>query len=112
MKIKNEDIKKYLPHREPFLFIDEVVQIKENEEIHAIKLIHEDEHFLKGHFPGNPIFPGVIIIEALGQASGILGFVSMNKTPEEGSIYVLAGVFWAWPFKALFKGIGQPNKKK
>ncbi len=92
MKIKNEDIKKYLPHREPFLFIDEVVQIKENEEIHAIKLIHEDEHFLKGHFPGNPIFPGVIIIEALGQASGILGFVSMNKTPEEGSIYVLAGV--------------------
>ena len=92
MKIKKEDIKKYLPHREPFLFIDEVVQIKENKEIHAIKLIHEDEYFLKGHFPGNPIFPGVIIIEALGQASGILGFVSMNKTPEEGSIYVLAGV--------------------
>ena len=92
MKIKKEDIKKYLPHREPFLFIDEVIQIKENKEIHAIKLIHEDEHFLKGHFPGNPIFPGVIIIEALGQASGILGFVSMNKTPEEGSIYVLAGV--------------------
>jgi len=92
LKIKKEDIKKYLPHREPFLFIDEVLQIKENKEIHAIKLIHEDEHFLKGHFPGNPIFPGVIIIEALGQASGILGFVSMNKTPEEGSIYVLAGV--------------------
>ena len=92
MKIKKEDIKKYLPHREPFLFIDEVVQIKENKEIHAIKLIHEDEHLLKGHFPGNPIFPGVIIIEALGQASGILGFASMNKTPEEGSIYVLAGV--------------------
>lgn len=92
MKIKKEDIKKYLPHREPFLFIDEVLQIKENKEIHAIKLIHEDEYFLKGHFPGNPIFPGVIIIEALGQASGILGFVSMNKTPEEGSIYVLAGV--------------------
>tara|TARA_Y200000002_G_scaffold218486_1_gene180244 strand:+ start:392 stop:835 length:444 start_codon:yes stop_codon:yes gene_type:complete len=92
LKIKKEDIKKYLPHREPFLFIDEVIQIKENKEIHAIKLIHEDEHFLKGHFPGNPIFPGVIIIEALGQASGILGFVSMNKTPEEGSIYVLAGV--------------------
>jgi len=92
LKIKKEDIKKYLPHREPFLFIDEVIQIKENKEIHAIKLIHEDEHLLKGHFPGNPIFPGVIIIEALGQASGILGFVSMNKTPEEGSIYVLAGV--------------------
>ena len=92
MKIKKEDIKKYLPHREPFLFIDEVLEIKEYKEIHATKFISEDEYFLKGHFPNNPIFPGVIIIEALGQASGILGFVSMNKTPEEGSIYVLAGV--------------------
>ena len=92
MKIDNKDIKKYLPHREPFLFIDEVINIKKNKEIHATKLISEDEYFLKGHFPNNPIFPGVIIIEALGQASGILGFVSMNKTPEEGSIYVLAGV--------------------
>ena len=92
MNINKDDIKRYLPHREPFLFIDEVVDIKDNEIIHAKKTISEDEYFLEGHFPGNPIFPGVIIIEALGQASGILGFTSMNKTPEEGSIYVLAGV--------------------
>ena len=92
MNINKDDIKRYLPHREPFLFIDEVVDIKDNEIIHAKKIISEDEYFLKGHFPGNPIFPGVIIIEALGQASGILGFTTMNKTPEEGSIYVLAGV--------------------
>ena len=92
MNINKDDIKRYLPHREPFLFIDEVVDIKDNEIIHAKKIISEDEYFLEGHFPGNPIFPGVIIIEALGQASGILGFTSMNKTPEEGSIYVLAGV--------------------
>ncbi len=92
MKIKKEDIKKYLPHREPFLFIDEVLDIKENTQIHATKYISNEEYFLQGHFPNNPIFPGVIIIEALGQASGILGFVSMNKTPEQGSIYVLAGV--------------------
>ena len=92
MKINKEDIKKYLPHREPFLFVDEVIEVIENKEIHATKYINEDEYFLNGHFPNNPIFPGVIIIEALGQASGILGFVSMNKTPEEGSIYVLAGV--------------------
>ena len=58
----------------------------------ATKYISNEEYFLQGHFPNNPIFPGVIIIEALGQASGILGFVSMNKTPEQGSIYVLAGV--------------------
>lgn len=92
MKIDREDISKYLPHRDPFLFIDEVIALKKGEEIHAIKHIQEDEYFLKGHFPNNPIFPGVIIVEALGQASGILGFVTMNKTPEEGSIYVLAGV--------------------
>ena len=92
MKINKEDIKKYLPHREPFLFVDEIIEVIENKEIHATKYINEDEYFLNGHFPNNPIFPGVIIIEALGQASGILGFVSMNKTPEEGSIYVLAGV--------------------
>lgn len=92
MNINKDDIKRYLPHREPFLFIDEVVDIKDNEIIHAKKIISEDEYFLEGHFPGNPIYPGVIIIEALGQASGILGFTSMNKTPEEGSIYVLAGV--------------------
>ena len=92
MLMKKDEIKKYLPHREPFLFIDEVVEIQENEIIHARKLISEDEFFLEGHFPGNPIFPGVIIIEALGQASGILGFTTMKKTPEEGSIYVLAGV--------------------
>jgi len=92
MNINKDDIKKYLPHREPFLFIDEVVDIKDNQIIHAKKIISEDEYFLEGHFPGNPIFPGVILIEALGQASGILGFTKMNKTPEEGSIYVLAGV--------------------
>ena len=92
MKITKDDIKKYLPHREPFLFIDEVVDIDINNEIHARKYIAKDEYFLEGHFPDNPIFPGVIIIEALGQASGILGFLTMGKTPEEGSIYVLAGV--------------------
>ena len=92
MKITKDDIKKYLPHREPFLFIDEVVDIDQNNEIHVKKYISSEEYFLEGHFPDNPIFPGVIIIEALGQASGILGIVIMNKTPEEGSIYVLAGV--------------------
>ena len=89
MKISKDDIKKYLPHRKPFLFIDEVVNIDKNNEIHARKIITSNEYFLEGHFPGNPIFPGVIIIEALGQASGILGFVTMDKTPEEGSILSL-----------------------
>lgn len=92
MQISNQHVEKYLPHRKPFLFIDEVIEVVKGEKIHAIKKISEDEYFLEGHFPNNPIFPGVIIIEALGQASGILGFTTMNKTPEQGSIYVLAGV--------------------
>ena len=69
-----------------------MIDIDQNNKIHVRKYISPDEYFLDGHFPNNPIFPGVIIIEALGQASGILGFVKMNKTPDEGSIYVLAGV--------------------
>ncbi len=48
--------------------------------------VKDENVFLEGHFPGNPIVPGVILIEAMGQASGILGFKTMNKTPEEGSI--------------------------
>ena len=92
ISLSQNKIKEYIPHREPFLFIDEVIDIDINNEIHARKYISKDEYFLEGHFPDNPIFPGVIIIEALGQASGILGFVIMGKTPEEGSIYVLAGV--------------------
>ena len=86
------DVMKYLPHREPFLFIDEVISLYEGDRIHARMHINDNDIFLEGHFPGNPIVPGVILIEAMGQASGILGFKTMNKTPEEGSIYVIAGV--------------------
>ncbi len=92
MEIQDKDIIRYLPHRPPFLFVDSVVSITKNKKIHAKKLIKSSEYFLEGHFPNNPIFPGVIVVEALAQASGILGFKSMNKTPEDGSIYVLAGV--------------------
>lgn len=65
-----------------------------------------DEDFYKGHFPNNPIFPGVLIVEALAQASGILGFQTMNKTPEEGSIYVFAGID-----KARFRSRVGPNDR-
>jgi len=86
------EVLKYLPHREPFLFIDEVIDIDLGNSIHAIKKVLPEEDYLRGHFPGNPIMPGVIIIEALAQASGILGFKTMDKTPQEGSLYVFAGV--------------------
>ena len=88
----HDDILKYLPHREPFLFVDEVMDINKGSDIHAIKRLTGEEDYFRGHFPNNPVMPGVIIIEALAQASGILGFQTMDKTPEEGSIYVFAGV--------------------
>jgi 3-hydroxyacyl-[acyl-carrier-protein] dehydratase len=88
----HDDILKYLPHREPFLFVDEVLNINKGSDIHAIKRLNGEEDYFRGHFPNNPVMPGVIIIEALAQASGILGFQTMDKTPEEGSIYVFAGV--------------------
>ena len=92
MILSKEEILRYLPHRDPFLFIDEVITIDEGNNIHAVMNVRHDSLFLEGHFPGNPIVPGVILIEAMGQASGILGFMTMKKTPEEGSIYVIAGV--------------------
>ena len=92
MAASKNDVLKYLPHREPFLFVDEVLTLNKGSDIHAVKRLSGNEDYLKGHFPNNPVMPGVIIIEALAQASGILGFQTMNKTPEEGSIYVFAGV--------------------
>ena len=92
MSSATAEVLKYLPHREPFLFIDEVIDIDLGSSIHAIKKVLPEEDYLRGHFPGNPIMPGVIIIEALAQASGILGFKTMDKTPQEGSLYVFAGV--------------------
>ena len=85
-------IQRIIPHRYPFLLVDKVIEIDDLKSAKGIKNVTFNEPYFQGHFPEVPIMPGVIIIEALGQASGILGFVSMNKTPEEGSIYVLAGV--------------------
>jgi len=100
------EIKNFLPHREPFLFIDEIVDIELGKKIHCILKNSPEEDFYRGHFPNNPIFPGVLIVEALAQASGILGFKTMNKTPQQGSIYVFAGID-----KARFKSRIGPNDK-
>jgi 3-hydroxyacyl-[acyl-carrier-protein] dehydratase len=86
------EIRQYLPHRYPFLLVDRVVELVEGEYIIAYKNITGNEDVFNGHFPQAPIFPGVMIIEALAQASGILGFKTMNKRPEDGSIYLFAGI--------------------
>ena len=68
------DIQKIIPHREPFLFVDEILEIEEDKRAVGIKKITGNEEFFKGHFPGNPIMPGVLMIEALAQLGGILMF--------------------------------------
>ncbi len=85
------EIRKYLPHRYPFLLVDRVVELVPGESIIAYKNITGNEDVFNGHFPNTPIFPGVMIVEALAQASGVLGFKTMDKTPEDGSIYLFAG---------------------
>jgi 3-hydroxyacyl-[acyl-carrier-protein] dehydratase len=87
-----QEIKELLPHRYPFLLVDRVVELVVGESIVAYKNITINEEVFNGHFPQFAVFPGVMIIEAMAQASGILGFKSLNKKPEDGSIYLLAGI--------------------
>ena len=86
------EIRNYLPHRYPFLLVDRVVELTPGESIVAFKNLSINEPFFDGHFPGKPIFPGVLMVEALAQAAGILGFKTQGKTPADGSMYLLAGV--------------------
>lgn len=86
------EIKKYLPHRYPFLLIDRVVELIEHDSILAYKNITSNEEVFEGHFPHFPVFPGVMIVEAMAQACGVLGFKSMDKTPDDGSVYLFAGI--------------------
>ncbi|MDC0173009.1 3-hydroxyacyl-ACP dehydratase FabZ [Gammaproteobacteria bacterium] len=81
-----------LPHRYPMLLVDRVVEYVPNERILAYKNITVNEDVFNGHFPGTPIFPGVMTIEALAQASGILGFLSTGTTADDGKLYLFAGV--------------------
>jgi 3-hydroxyacyl-[acyl-carrier-protein] dehydratase len=85
------EVRKYLPHRYPFLLVDRVVELTEGESIVAYKNLTVNEPFFNGHFPDQPVFPGVLLVEAMAQAAGILGFKTMNKTPEDGSIYYFVG---------------------
>jgi 3-hydroxyacyl-[acyl-carrier-protein] dehydratase len=85
------EIRKYLPHRYPFLLVDRVVELIPGESIVAYKNLTVNEPFFNGHFPDQPVFPGVLLLEAMAQASGILGFKTMNKTPADGSIYYFVG---------------------
>lgn len=86
------EILKYLPHRYPFLMVDRVTDFEENQSLKAYKNITFNEPIFTGHFPQSPIFPGVLILEALAQASALLAFKSMGGYPSEKTLYLLVGI--------------------
>ncbi len=71
MLLNKEQIKEIIPHREPFLLVDQVEEMEVGKSIKATKFVREDEYYFQGHFPGRPIMPGVLIVESLAQAGGI-----------------------------------------
>ena len=91
MLMNVEDIKEYLPQRYPFLLVDRVVEMELGKSIVAYKNVTVNEPFFIGHFPGQSIMPGVLIIEALAQAAGVLGFKSQEKKPKDGYLYYFVG---------------------
>ena len=86
------EVKNFLPHRYPFLMIDRVLDIEVGKSLTAIKNVSFNEPQFTGHFPAQPIMPGVLIVEALAQATGILAFKSEVGKPIDGQIYMLVGI--------------------
>ena len=91
MLMEVEEIKEYLPQRYPFLLVDRITEIELGKTITGYKNVSINEPFFLGHFPGQPIMPGVLIIEALAQVAGVLGFKSQEKKPKDGYLYYFVG---------------------
>lgn len=85
-------IQSLLPHRYPMLLIDRVLEVEAGKRILACKNVTINEQVFAGHFPAKPIFPGVLIIEAMAQAAGVLGFVTVDRQPGDERLYLFAGV--------------------
>ncbi len=85
-------IHRLLPHRYPFLLVDRILRLDPGASIQAVKNVTMDEPCFPGHFPENPIFPGVLILEVMAQASGLLVFKSPEYCPKDENLYMLVGV--------------------
>ena len=104
MKLGSNEIKKLIPHRSPFLFIDECEILERGKKGEASRVFKDDEFFFQGHFPGNPIVPGVIIIEALAQTAGIIVSESLTEYDKKTVLFMSLN-------KAKFRKPVIPNDK-
>lgn len=98
------EVLRHLPHRYPFLLVDRVVDYTPEQSLTAIKNVTINEPFFQGHFPHRPVMPGVLILEALAQASAILSFKTTGSLPDEKSVYYFVGID-----KARFKRPVEPG---
>lgn len=97
-------IMKQLPHRYPFLLVDRVLECVPGETLTALKNVTINEPFFPGHFPQRPVMPGVLILEAMAQATGLLAFASIGSAPEKNEIYYFVGID-----KARFRAPVEPG---
>ncbi|MCH7766602.1 MAG: 3-hydroxyacyl-ACP dehydratase FabZ [Candidatus Acidiferrales bacterium] len=102
MKFGSDEIRKILPHREPFLLVDEVLELEENKRIVAVKHVLASEPYFAGHFPGAPVMPGVLIVEAMAQAGALL---LLREVPDrESKLVFFAGIDRARFRQPVFPG--------
>ncbi len=86
------DIQKILPHRYPIILVDRITELVPGEYVIGYKNITANEDIFNGHFPGSPIFPGVLICEAMAQTAGVLGFLTTGNKAEDGYLLLYAGL--------------------
>ena len=91
MELNINQVMELLPHRYPFLLIDRVLEHEQGQSLSAIKNVTMNEPFFEGHFPGQPIMPGVLILEAMAQATGLLAFTEMGEA-HKTKLYMLVGI--------------------
>jgi len=84
-----QKIMAFLPHRYPFILVDRIIEIVPEERIVGLKNVTMNEPFFQGHFPGTPVMPGVLIIEAMAQTGGVLVYASLSEEEREGLIYFM-----------------------
>ena len=92
MKLNKDQIRDLLPHREPMLLVDELFDIKKLSSATALVKVKKDSFFVQGHFPDNPVMPGVLIVESFGQAAAALTASGLDKSTYENKLVFLMGV--------------------